>query len=279
METYQYIFSILASGNQADSSCFAKIAVEYQQQLKVNSLIVADWALYTESNLKMMSDLSWLCPVPLSVESAQSLISTLPEPEFIDSNLPGYKLASKTVNYTGIEQRWLVVQSQERRESDLGKLSQRITKAQSKAVQDLKKLSPEKFACEGDAIKGLSQLFKQFKYHRINQSKVTQIKSKKKDSSGEISYEISATVKVSQNEIKINTESLRAGHLFSADSIFLKSPEKIESLGMIMGLCLLVYTLGQRQIRTPLRESKSTVKNQLGKPTDRPTLRCIFPCF
>jgi transposase len=263
----------------------------------------------------MMSDLSWLCPVPLSVESAQSLISKLPEPELVDSNLPGYKLASRTVNYAGIEQRWLVVQSQERRESDLGKLSQKITKAQSKAVQDLKKLSPEKFACEGDAINGLSKLFKQFKYHQINQSKVTQIKSKKKDSSGEMSSEISATV--SQNESKINTEFLRAGPfiigtnlldsnelthdsilneykaqqscqrgfaflkdpLFFADSIFLKSPERIESLGMIMGLCLLVYTLGQQQIRTAVRESKSTVKNQLGKPTDRHTLRWIFPCF
>ena len=135
----------------------------------------------------MMSDLSWLCPVPLSVKPAQWLISTLPEPEFVDSNLPGYKLASKTVNYPGIEQRWLVVQNQERRESDLGKLSQKITKAQSKAVQDFKKLSPEKLACEADAIKGLSKLFKQFKYHQINHSKVTQIKSKKKDSSGEIS--------------------------------------------------------------------------------------------
>jgi transposase len=67
--------------------------------------------------------------------------------------------------------------------------------------------------------------------------------------------------------------------LFFADSIFLKSPERIESLGMIMGLYLLVYTSAQQQIRTPLRESKSTVKNQLGKPTDRPTLRWIFPCF
>nr|WP_228371260.1 hypothetical protein [Trichormus azollae] len=57
----------------------------------------------------MMSDLSWLCPLPLSVESARSLISTLPELGFVDSNLPGYKLASKTVNYAGIEQRWLVV--------------------------------------------------------------------------------------------------------------------------------------------------------------------------
>jgi transposase len=56
METYQYLVLILAPGNQADSSCFGKIGVEYQKQLKVNSLIVADWALYTESNLKMMND-------------------------------------------------------------------------------------------------------------------------------------------------------------------------------------------------------------------------------
>jgi transposase len=48
---------------------------------------------------------------------------------------------------------------------------------------------------------------------------------------------------------------------------------------MIMGLCLLVYTLAQRQIRKALKESKSTIKNQLGKATDRPTLRWIFQCF
>lgn len=42
------IFLKLASGNQADSSCFGQIAVEYQKQLEVNSLIVADCALYTE---------------------------------------------------------------------------------------------------------------------------------------------------------------------------------------------------------------------------------------
>lgn len=72
------IFLKLASGNQADSSCFGKIAVEYQKQLEVNSLIVADCALYTESNLKLMSDLRWLCRVPLSIKTAQSLVSTLP---------------------------------------------------------------------------------------------------------------------------------------------------------------------------------------------------------
>ncbi len=64
--------------------------------------------------------------------------------------------------------------------------------------------------------------------------------------------------------------------LFFADSIFLKTPKRIESLAMIMALCLLVYTLAQRQIRAALLLSKSTIKNQLGKPTERPTLRWIF---
>lgn len=309
------IFLKLVSGNQADSSCFGKIAVEYQKQLEVNSLIVADSALYTESNLKLMSDLRWLCRVPLTIKSAQSLISTLPESEFIDSNLPGYKFGLKTVNYAGIEQRWLVVQSQERRESDLRQLSQKITKAESKAVLKLKELSKDKFACEVDAVKALTKLSKQFKYHQIQSSKVTEIKSNKKDSLAVISYQISAII--SQNESKINTEIRSAGRfiiatnvlesnvlsndsmlseykaqqscergfaflkdpLFFADSIFLKSPERIESLGMIMGLCLLVYTLAQRQIRAALKDAQSTIKNQLGKSTNRPTLRWIFQCF
>lgn len=305
----------MASGNQADSSCFGKIAVEYQKQIKVDSLIVADCALYTESNLKLMSELRWLCRVPLSIKTSQAIISTLPESEFIASNLQGYRFASKTVNYAGIEQRWLIVESQDRKESDLHRLSQKISKAESKAVQKLKKISREKFACEADAIKALSKLSKQFKYHQIQEIKVTEILSNKKENQAEKFYQISATV--SQNESKINTEILSAGRfiiatnildeselsadsmlseykaqqscergfaflkdpLFFADSIFLKSPERIESLGMIMGLCLLVYTLAQRQIRTALRESKSTIKNQLGKATDRPTLRWIFQRF
>ena len=66
---------------------------------------------------------------------------------------------------------------------------------------------------------------------------------------------------------------------FLTDSVFLKSPHRIEALGLIMGLSLLVYTLGQRQLRQTLKRTDSTVKNQLGRPTDRPTLRWIFQCF
>ncbi|MGB3509709.1 MAG: hypothetical protein WBA93_10780 [Microcoleaceae cyanobacterium] len=46
-----------------------------------------------------------------------------------------------------------------------------------------------------------------------------------------------------------------------------------------MGLCLLVYTIGQRELRQTLKRMKTGVKNQLGRLTDRPTLRWIFQCF
>lgn len=64
--------------------------------------------------------------------------------------------------------------------------------------------------------------------------------------------------------------------LFFASSVFLKTPERIMALTFIMALCLLVYSLGQRQLRLALEEQKETVPNQLGKPTQRPTLRWIF---
>lgn len=67
--------------------------------------------------------------------------------------------------------------------------------------------------------------------------------------------------------------------LFFADSIFLKSPERIEAMAMILGLCLLVYTLAQRQIRKALSASESTMKNQLGKSVNNPTMRWIFQRF
>jgi transposase len=67
--------------------------------------------------------------------------------------------------------------------------------------------------------------------------------------------------------------------LFFATSVFLKSPERIMALAMIMGLCLLVYNLGQRQLRQVLQQANQTLPNQLGKGTRSPTLRWVFQCF
>lgn len=91
----------------------------------------------------------------------------------------------------------------------------------------MKKLSQEKFACEADAIQALSKLSKQFKYHQIEDSKVTEIKSNKKDNQAEIYYQISATV--CKNESKINTEILSAGRFIIATNV-LESGELSDDL-------------------------------------------------
>jgi len=60
--------------------------------------------------------------------------------------------------------------------------------------------------------------------------------------------------------------------LFFADSLFVKNPERVETMMMLMGLYLLVYTIGQRQLRMTLKQEKAAIKNQLNKLTERPTL-------
>ena len=67
--------------------------------------------------------------------------------------------------------------------------------------------------------------------------------------------------------------------LFLADSLFGENPERIETMLFLMSFCLLVYNLGQRELRNSLERVKTGVKSQVGKLTSRPTLRWIFQCF
>lgn len=66
---------------------------------------------------------------------------------------------------------------------------------------------------------------------------------------------------------------------FLCSSVFLKKETRIVALGMVMCLCLLIYMLTQRLVREKLKEQNRTLPNQLGKPTQRPTLRWIFQVF
>ena len=67
--------------------------------------------------------------------------------------------------------------------------------------------------------------------------------------------------------------------LFFASSLFLEKPQRIMALLMVMGLALLVYALAERWLRTELIKQNQTLVNQVGKPTQRPTLRRIFQVF
>lgn len=67
--------------------------------------------------------------------------------------------------------------------------------------------------------------------------------------------------------------------LFLASSVFVKKPERIVALSLVMVLCLLVYRLAEYRLRAQLAATGQTIPNQVNTPTDRPTMRWVFQCF
>ena len=316
------LFLRVADGNEADNAVFGQILCEFKKQLALDSLMVADSALYSAPNLAMMASLKWLCRVPLTVKQAKELVSHLEDEQLSNSALQGYRYAEHKSNYGGIEQRWLVVESQSRLQADLRQIEQQVSKSQTEAQKKLQQLCEEEFTCPVAAMELAQRFGKRLKYHRLTDIQAIELPvdlrkkaSSSRESSQKITYRIRA--KLVRDSSVIEKEKRRAGRfvlatnvrdikqlsademlqeykaqqsaergfgflkdpLFFTDSVFLKSPERVEAMAMLMGLCLLIYTLGQRQMRQALEQAQSGIKNQLGKLTQRPTLRWIFQGF
>jgi transposase len=224
-------------------------------------------------------------------------------------------------NYGGVAQRWIVVESESRKQADLRQLERRLAKAEQTAHKKLQQLCKAKFACGEDAIKAASELDQQLKYYSVSDIITVEAdldktkKSQRGQPPGNSFYQIQASLvrdtRVIESEIRCagrfvlatnvldisclsNDEMLTEykaqqgtergfgflkDPLFFTDSVFLKSPESVSALALVMGLCLLVYTLAQRQLRLALEQSQLGIKNQLGKLTRHPTLRWVFQCF
>ena len=67
--------------------------------------------------------------------------------------------------------------------------------------------------------------------------------------------------------------------LFFASSVFVKKPQRVEALALIMALTLLIYTLAERKLRQALETQKQMVNDQRKQPTAKPTFRWIMQKF
>jgi transposase len=64
-----------------------------------------------------------------------------------------------------------------------------------------------------------------------------------------------------------------------ASSLYLKQPERIMALLMVMTVCLLVYAALEYQMRKVLKKHESTFPDQQGKRIQNPTARWEFHSF
>jgi transposase len=305
------IFIRGGSGNESDKAMFGKILVEYSQQVDFESIMIADSALYSAKNLILIKDLKWISRVPLSIKKAKDLVKTVKTENLKDSESKGYHYWEEKVIYGGIEQRWMMIESEERKKSDLKKVLNRLDKEAKKAAKEINKIIKLEFKQTALALTEIEKIQSKLKYHQIIEIETSSrtsnqgeeictitcrlIENKEvideiKNQAGRfiLATNILSETELASSEILVaykKQQSCERGFrflkdpLFFADSLFVKNPERVETMMMLMGLSLLVYTIGQREIRNNLKAEKSSVKNQLNKLTEKPTLRWIFQCF
>jgi len=308
----------VGDGNEADKAVFGKILIEFKKQINFESVMVCDSALYSQENIKLIEHLKWITRVPMTIKRAKELVQSV-EIEEVDSeeiekrrylNLDGYKWKEEIVNYGGVKQIWLIVESQKRQKSDLEKLEKNLKAEKDKVEKLLKQLKKEDFQNPEQARYKLKSINKKLKLFEIQEVKLIDSTSKNKTIykiegvyhqkleevamlKKEAGRFILATNLVEDEKLEPseiitnykNQQSCERGFrflkdpLFFTDSFFVENPERIETMLFLMSLCLLVYNLGQRELRNSLKRGNIGVKNQLGKLTNCPTLRWIFQCF
>ena len=64
-----------------------------------------------------------------------------------------------------------------------------------------------------------------------------------------------------------------------ASSLYLKRPERIMALLMVMTVCVLVYAALEYRIRKALQDHDATFPNQKGQPVQNPTARWVCQSF
>ncbi len=316
------LFLRIGDGNESDRAIFAQLMKQFKQEWNLDSIYVADSALYSSANIQQLGKLNWITLVPRSIKTAKTLAESMEDEVLVESEIPGYRIASCCCDYGGVRQRWLIIESEKRLQSDLKQLDKRLTKQLKVAKSELKSLMKQDFACAADAKQAADKLKRSWKYHSLEsidiETDVHYLKAgrpTKNQSPEHFTYRVTAQVIPVEEAIEIarkqagrfilatnvldektlpndevlteykGQQSSERGFrflkdpLFFTSSVFLNTPRRVAALAMVMGLCLLVYTLGQRQLRQALTHSKETIPNQLGKPTSTPTLRWVFQCF
>ncbi len=192
------LFLSCGNGNDNDKAKFAIILSNFKKQVNFDSIFVADSALYSEANLLLIKHLNWITRVPLSIKAAQFYVRETPDSEFIKTDIEGYKAVEKAhrprrgflgvrteqaeSNYGGIKQKWIIIESEIRKESDLKQLSKRIVKDELKANSLVKNLSQKKYKNRTE-IKAVFQCEqKKLKYYNLvlkDVAKTTDKKTKK----------------------------------------------------------------------------------------------------
>lgn len=218
------LFLRVADGNEDDKTTFVQLFEKFREQWTFDGLCVADSALYTADNLKAMKQLKWLTRVPLTLTQAKEVLLELQPSEWMTSRLKGYRVAERHSRYGGIQQRWLIIESEQRQQADIQQLHKRIDKEHQQQSAKLRQLSAQEFACQPDAQQAALKFEQSLKYHRLGdlqfiaQAHYSKAGRPRLDQApSRITYSVQATV-VPNPEV-IEVEMTRVGRFILATNV------------------------------------------------------------
>ena len=276
--------------------------------------VVADSALYTKDELKK-AFYHWITRIPNQITSIKQLRET-DEEQFawieLDDDNKGVWLGHTE---RGLKQCNLMIYSKQAAKLQAHTLENQIEEEKEAIKREAGKLNKQKLYCRADAKQAFERLVKKAKYHDLSyqlvEVKKYPDKGRPKKGVEQIFsyYQIELTVTPSEEKQrpyrnKVGRFVLATNHftmspkevldsyksqqdvergfrlikdpVFHLNNMFLKRPERINALMMVMIFSLMVYNLGQYQFRETLKEKNETILNQNNRPVSTPTLRWIF---
>jgi transposase len=116
---------------------------------------VADSALYSEANLKLLSAhrAHWITRVPETLALAQQQCATVGEGAEL---LPGYRYRRVDVDYGGVRQRWLIITSVPALQRAAASVERQLRKTSEQELKAWRRLQRQRFACAADARQALA---------------------------------------------------------------------------------------------------------------------------
>ena len=163
-------------GNESDKAVFGKILSNVKKQIKLDRIMVCDSALLSLENIQLISNLKWITRVPMTLKKTKEIIGSYLEKVKVSPETDpkiqemtrefqkkGYKWLDQKVTYAGIKQRWLIVESAERKQSDIQKLNSKIEQEKNPALKLSKKLETTGFDTVTQAQNYLKSINKKLK--------------------------------------------------------------------------------------------------------------------
>ena len=301
------------SGNSSDKVSFGDLIERHIDQLNAEHGVeywVADSALYTRENLQKLSARQgrWISRVPETIGLAQEHREDVREP--MESLEKGYHYRRVEVEYGGVEQRWLVILSAQAMKRAGAGVARRIERTGEKERKAYEKLSKQGFACAEDARQALEAFRSGLELLMLEDAEVVQLEPEEKlswfivgslasdslirwswlwkKSVFIIATNERDTERLSDEEVWENYRQQQKAERgfrflkdprFQANTLFLKSPQRVMALLMVMTICLVVYAALEYRTRNALAQQRRSVPDQKGRATQTPTMRWVFQFF